>query len=47
MEIRPIRQDFAAGITGLDLCRDIDTATVRSPRRAMTLGSGSTLHEAA
>jgi alpha-ketoglutarate-dependent 2,4-dichlorophenoxyacetate dioxygenase len=29
MQIRPLRQDFAAEIAGLDLSRDIDAATVR------------------
>jgi alpha-ketoglutarate-dependent 2,4-dichlorophenoxyacetate dioxygenase len=30
MQISPIREDFAAEITGLNLSRDIDTATVQS-----------------
>jgi alpha-ketoglutarate-dependent 2,4-dichlorophenoxyacetate dioxygenase len=30
MEIRPIRQDFAAEIAGLDLSHDIDTVTIQS-----------------
>jgi hypothetical protein len=30
MEIRPLRQDFAAEIAGIDLGRDIDAAAVQS-----------------